>query len=149
MRKARPGDADRIDALLRDCALPARGAHAGSVYFVAERDDGELLGAAGLEPYDSDGLLRSVAVDAGARGAGLGARLTGAILDEARRRGLRAVYALTTTAEDYFPRLGFSAIPRADVPATVRSSEEFAALCPSTATALVLVLGEPPQRCAS
>jgi amino-acid N-acetyltransferase len=62
------------------------------------------------------------------------------VLDEARAQGLAGVYALTTTAERYFPRLGFEVIERADVPAPVQESLEFRSICPASAVALRLKL---------
>jgi amino-acid N-acetyltransferase len=106
---------------------------------VAEAD-GALVGAAGLERYDDAGLLRSVVVRDDWRGRGLGAALVRARLQLAATQGLTHVYALTTTAADYFPRLGFVAADRADAPAGIRSAPQVASICPSTAAFLVLVL---------
>jgi amino-acid N-acetyltransferase len=72
-------------------------------------------------------------VDAGCRGAGLGARLTEAAIADARRRELPALYLLTTTAERFFPRFGFERITRDEVPASVQASIEFRGACPASA----------------
>jgi amino-acid N-acetyltransferase len=85
-----------------------------------------VIGCAGLEVYGDAALLRSVAVEAEHRRGGVGAALTRAALDEAARSGIAAVYLLTTTAERFFPRFGFEIVDRADVPAAVQSSVEFA-----------------------
>ena len=98
--------------------------------------DGAVVGVAGLERYDRFGLLRSVAVSGSRRGEGLGARLTAEVLSDARRRGLAGVWALTTTAADYFPRLGFEVVDRSEVPEPVRRSAEFCTICPASAVAL-------------
>lgn len=136
-RPARPGDRPAVEALLDVSALPVGGLDPALTGFVVAEDGaGRVIGCAGLEEYDGYGLLRSVAVAPAARGAGVGATLTAAVLEEARRRGLRAVYALTTTAERYFTRLGFEVIGRDDIAPPVRQSEEFSSICPSTATAL-------------
>jgi SAM-dependent methyltransferase len=50
--------------------------------------------------------------------------------------GLQDLYLLTTTAADYFRRFGFEVIERAEVPAAVQQSCEFASICPSTATVM-------------
>jgi amino-acid N-acetyltransferase len=47
-----------------------------------------------------------------------------------------AVYLLTNTAAEYFPRFGFERITRADVPPAVQASIEFTSLCPYTATVM-------------
>ena len=74
-----------------------------------------VVGSAALEFYGKAALLRSVAVVAELRGAGLGHRLTGAALDLARQRGVTAVYLLTETAADFFPRFGFRPTQRAQI----------------------------------
>jgi amino-acid N-acetyltransferase len=81
-----------------------------------------------------------VAVDAAARGQGLGQRLTHAALDLARERGIRRVYLLTETADDFFGRFGFRLIDRADVDAAVRESVEFSSACPASARVMLLQL---------
>ena len=73
-------------------------------FIVAERE-GELIGVAGLEVYGASALLRSVAVEDGWRGSGVGKALIDRALDQARQAGIEDVFLLTTTAERYFPRL--------------------------------------------
>ena len=43
---------------------------------------------------------------------------------------------LTTTAEGWFPRLGFVRVDRARVPAAVQLSVEFTAACPASAVVM-------------
>ena len=100
--------------------------------FVARAGD-RVVGSAAIEIYEDGGLLRSVAVDADCRGAGLGGRLTAAAIEDAQRRALPALYLLTTTAEDFFPRFGFERITRDEVPASVQMSIEFRGACPASA----------------
>jgi N-acetylglutamate synthase-like GNAT family acetyltransferase len=85
-----------------------------------------------------DGLLRSVAVAGDERGRGTGARLVERALSNALGRGLHTVTLLTTTAADYFPRFGFREVGRDDVPSSVRASDEFRSVCPSTATVMIV-----------
>lgn len=99
-----------------------------------------LVACAALERYEYDGLLRSVAVRPGDRGAGLGQALVERLLEHAEADGLRSVTLLTTTAADYFPRFGFRAIPRAAVPAPVQRSVEVREACPASAVAMALHL---------
>lgn len=137
IRPAHPADLPAVVELLHAEGLPSEGVDPSlGGFVVAEEGAGRVLGVAGLERYDRFGLLRSVAVSAEARGRGLGARLTEAVLEGAASRGLVEVYALTTTAADYFPRLGFEVVARAAVPAPVRASAEFSTLCPASAVAL-------------
>ncbi len=118
--------------LLRRLDLPEKGVLEQFGRFHVVRDDGRVVGLAGLEVYEPDGLLRSVAVEPTYRGQGLGAALVDACLGLARKMGLRAVYLLTTTAPDYFRRRGFTDCPREEAPAGIRESWEFRAGCPST-----------------
>ena len=53
---------------------------------IVARADGRVVGCAALEVYPDGALLRSVAVDAAARGQGIGTLVTTAALDLARAR---------------------------------------------------------------
>jgi len=143
IRPASMADRDEVEALLRRTDLPPDGLDEqfGEPYAVAEAD-GRIVGAAGIEVYGGDGLLRSVAVDPAWQGRGVGAALTRERLRWAQARGLDSIYLLTNTAADYFPKLGFTPMPRGEVPDGVRNSLQFASVCPSTADVLVLKLRE-------
>jgi amino-acid N-acetyltransferase len=139
IRPATPTDLDAVKALLSAAALPLDGLEEqfGDGYAVAEVR-GEIVGAEGIEVYERSGLLRSAVVHPDWRGQGVGDALTRDRLDWARRTGLERVYLLTTTAESYFPRFGFTRAERAEAPAEIRRSREFASACPATATFMVL-----------
>ena len=141
LRAATPADLDAVLALLVASDLPEAGVaeHLGD--FLVAEDGGRLVGVAGIEVHGRDGVLRSVVVDPDRRGTGLGGRLTESALAVARYRGLRRLYLLTTTAEDYFPRHGFRRIERAAAPPNVRQSVEFREACPASAVAMALDLG--------
>ena len=95
-----------------------------------------MVGCAALEVYPDGALLRSVVVDADAKGLGIGKQVTMAALNLASALGTAAVYLLTTTAEEFFPRFAFERIGRDQVPAGVQMSVEFRSACPSTATVM-------------
>lgn len=141
IRPARPAELPHVLALLDRVRLPRDGlpAHEDGV-LVAATERGEIVGCAALECYPDGGLLRSVAVAPGRRGAGLGQRLTAAALDLARARGVRTVYLLTETAGDFFPRFGFRRVTRDAVAPGVRRSVEFTSACPASAQAMALEL---------
>jgi amino-acid N-acetyltransferase len=103
---------------------------------VVAREGGALRGAAAVELYADGALLRSVVVDPAVRGTGLGHRLTEAALEVARSAGAPVAFLLTTTAEHFLPRVGFTPIPRADVPPSVQASVEFTAACPASAVVM-------------
>ncbi len=141
IRPARRDDLAAVSALLTTAGLPVAGVAESFGEFVVAEADGRQVAAAGLERHGDVGLLRSVVVDPAFRGAGLGASLTERILARAQQQRLKSVYLLTTTAADFFPRLGFHRIERAELPSAINESEELQGACPDTATVMVLELG--------
>lgn len=140
IRDATRADRPAVLELLHAEGLSSQGIDPDLRGFLVATAGERLEAVAGLEQYGSWGLLRSVAVAADRRGRGLGRRLTEAIVEQARLRRLEALYALTTTAAEYFPRLGFERIDRAAVPGPVQASEEFREICPASAAVLRLGL---------
>jgi len=130
---ARLSDYDVIVALLEREHLPLAGLRQHFEDALIARAGNRIIGCAALEVYEGGALLRSVAVDAEYRGAGVGSDLTEAAIQLARRRLVPAIYLLTTTAEPFFRKFNFEIVDRADVPASVLASAEFTHACPSTA----------------
>jgi len=137
IRPARQADLAAVSELLATAGLPLAGVAESFSEFVVAEADGRQVAAAGLERHGEVALLRSVVVDPAFRGAGLGASLTDRILARAREQHLTSVYLLTTTAADYFPRLGFQRIERARLPEAINASEELQGACPDTAVVMV------------
>lgn len=140
IRSARPEDEAGVLALLAESGLPTAGVAEWLAHYTVAEDDGRIVGVAGLEVHGSDGVLRSVAVDPAYRGGGMGGRLSATIIAAARQAGLRRLFLLTETAEDFFPRHGFRPIPREHASDAVKQSVEFREACPDTAVAMVLEL---------
>jgi amino-acid N-acetyltransferase len=88
---------------------------------------------------------RGVAVVATERDQELGERLTRAALELAQARGITEVYLLTETAQHYFPRFGFHAIPRQAVAPAIHQSVEWTSACPETAQAMYIKMAERAQ----
>jgi len=132
-----PADLPAILELLAASKLPRAGIDAHVTTTLVARDHSSVVGSAALELYGSAALLRSVAVATPLRGRGLGAALTLAALDLARRRRVRTVYLLTETAGQFFPKFGFTAITRAQVEPAVLESPEFTTACPKSAMVMV------------
>lgn len=144
VRPATANDLSAIQDLLRQSDLPLDGVKESlSSFLVAERD-GRIVGVAGLERCGDYGLLRSAAVDQAWRGQGLGRTLVERVISAAESAGIRALYLLTTTAEDYFPAFGFQKTAREAVPAELQQTAEFTGACPSSATVMTLPLGAGP-----
>jgi amino-acid N-acetyltransferase len=136
IRPAATSDLPRVEKLLTASQLPLAGVREALGDFVVAEADGDIVGVAGLELCCDDALLRSVAVAPEWRSKGLGRALVTRAVAEAEARGIRALYLLTTTAEHYFPSLGFQAIARDAVPAEVKATEEFTTACPASATVM-------------
>ena len=126
-------DLDGVLQLLRESGLPIDGLADHLATTLVIRDGARIVGSAALEVYGDGALLRSVAVAPATRGTGAGRALTNAAIDLAGVHRVPALYLLTTTADAYFPRFGFTRISRADVPPGVRCSVEFSSACPSSA----------------
>lgn len=142
LTEADAADLDRVEALLAANDLPTSDVRTGPGRFYLARDGDAVVGAGGVERYGSDGLLRSVVVEGSNRGDGYGTALCAALEDRARRGGIQTLYLLTTTAAGFFERLGYESIPRQSAPASVRSTTEFADLCPSSATCMRKRVGD-------
>lgn len=138
LRPARPEDLAAMLALLEREGLPTAGVGDWLRTFVVAVSGERVIGVAGLEVYGSDGLLRSVAVERGWRGRGFAERLTGEVLNSARREGIGTVYLLTETAAAYFSRRGFVRTERKAVSEAVRGSAEFRDLCPASAVVMAI-----------
>lgn len=131
-------DLDEIAKLLAACELPvadvAPGAH---LAFFGIHQGASLVAVVGLETCPPAALLRSLAVATDARGQGLGKKLVAFAERQAREAGVKRLYLLTTTAADFFSKLGYAAADRADAPPAIRETAEFAGLCPATSAFMV------------
>jgi amino-acid N-acetyltransferase len=139
LRAGEPADFPAISALLQSSGLPLDGLSGDHPFAVVASLDDRLVGCAHVERYGPHALLRSVAVDPGLRGSGIGQRLVEAALASAAADGHRT-FLLTETAAGFFGRLGFRRIPRTRVPSSVRASIEFTSACPASATAMSRLL---------
>lgn len=139
LRPAKPSDLPRVKALLTDNKLPLEGVDKALECFVVAEHEDALVGVAGTERCGKGehALLRSVAVAEAWKGRGLGRALVTRAIADAEARGAKALYLLTTTAEQYFPSFGFKPTPRDSVPADVASTVEFTSACPSSAVVMV------------
>jgi amino-acid N-acetyltransferase len=106
---------------------------------------GELKGVVGLELYGEVALLRSLAVAKEIRGSGLGGRLVECAERHARDQGVKSLYLLTTTAEAFFLRHGYTRLSREEAPEAIKNTKEFNGICPLSAAFMVKHL-DPIQK---
>ncbi len=143
-RPATDEDWAAIEALLARSALPLDGAREHVDAFLLALDDGAVVATAAIETYGRAGLLRSVAVSESHRGRGVGDAVVRLMIIEARRRDVRTLHLLTTTAEDYFSRRGFVLASRANAPGELQASAEFRGACPASATFMTMTVSSAP-----
>ena len=134
-------DLPAVRRLLQSQHLPVDGIDEHISTMVVAKEGTEVVGAAAVELYADGALLRSVVVDPMVQGRGLGHRLSEAALSIAKHRGTRTAFLLTTTAQKFFPKLGFEEIARGDVPASVQASIEFQSACCASAVVMRKRLG--------
>lgn len=137
-RIARPADTGAIQALIAHYAaqgllLPRTEEnvreHLGQ--FIVLEEEGRIIGCVALESYGPDlAEVRSLAVDPGVRGQGLGPRLLRYALTMARRRKIARVFAVTH-APDFFRRQGF--VPSGTRWAVPEKIERDCQTCPKAA----------------
>ena len=138
---ATTADAGEIQRLLEASGLPTGDLNARLLpHFLVCRQGGELIAVVGLEPAGDTALLRSLAVTASLGGGGIGRQMVAAAEASARRRGIATLYLLTTTAPQYFSRLGYRHVPRSSAPTGIRDTPQFSSLCPSSSSFMAKAL---------
>jgi amino-acid N-acetyltransferase len=136
IERALDSDRTAIENLLLSNDLPLDGLELALPTAIVARGTGGIVGCAAVEPYGSDGLLRSVCVSANLRGTGIGRELVAATEQLAAAVGVSELFLLTETAEAWFVRLGYVSVARESVPASLMASPEFSGACPESAAVL-------------
>jgi amino-acid N-acetyltransferase len=132
---------DRVSivALLAAAGLPNSDLTEESTeHFLMARDSGTLCGFVGLELYGPSALLRSLVVVPEMRGRGIGKHLCNHALTYAQEHGVKRTFLLTTTAENFFSKLGFTKWERGAVPQEIQRTSEFSSLCPDSAACMAV-----------
>ena len=133
---------DGLKAALAGAGLPTDDiAEPGRYFWRYSINDQVPVGFGGLEVHGEDALLRSVVTLPPLRGRGLGRKIVAGLEVEALALKCTVVYLLTTTAQDFFAKLGYAAVERASVPAAIRATAQFASLCPDTAAVMMKRIG--------
>jgi amino-acid N-acetyltransferase len=123
-------------ALLAACGLPGAGLedHWDTAWVALDPAAvSEILGSVALEIRGETALLRSLATREDQRSRGLGSALFEHAMARAAEASVDTVALLTTTAESFFTRRGFAAVPRDEAPEALRASAEFRGACPASA----------------
>lgn len=125
-------------SLLKQAGLPVADLEDGmSRVFVGGYEEDELVGVVGVELHLPAGLLRSLAVAQSQQGRGTGAALVRLAERLAADAGVAELFLLTTTSAPWFERCGYRHVARIEAPEPIRSSRQFAGICPDTAAFMV------------
>jgi N-acetylglutamate synthase-like GNAT family acetyltransferase len=123
----------KVKELLAKCSLPTSDITSSYLEdFFGCGPERAPEGVVGLELYGAVGLLRSLAVSERCRGLGYGKALVAQAERHAQAKGAKELYLLTTTAERFFERLGYTRAPREAAPEAIRQTREFSGLCPAS-----------------
>lgn len=141
LRSATAADADSIRGLLERNGLPSSDLRTSRPQFIVACEGARLVAAGAIEPFGDAALLRSLAVDAQWRGAGVGRLIVAELERRAQAAGISELVLLTLTARDFFAHLGYDARERSQVPGAVLDSTEFRSLCPACAHCMAKNLG--------
>lgn len=125
-------------AALKNAKLPIEDIEApGRLFWRFETVEEVPVGFGGLELYAGDALLRSIVTLPPVRRKGFGCAIVAAVEEEAKIHGCRRLWLITTSAAEFFDRLGYVRRDRGSVPSAIAKTTEFAALCPASADVLV------------
>ena len=134
---AKPSDLAAIQDLLKKCDLPYEDMSPHLTNFMTAKIGDSVIGVNGIEIYGPDALLRSLAVDLSFRNRGISRELIARILARARQLGVKNLYLLTQTVENYAAKSGFHKIDRNSVPQSIQATAEFKSLCPQSAVCML------------
>ena len=138
LQKASKKDIAQIKRLLGDNDLPIQDVEYVPAQFFLLFRDNQLVGMSGIERFGLAGLLRSVVIKEPFRNNNLGMELVLKTIQEAKKMKIHRLYLLTTTAERFFKKIGFTNADRSKAPKSIQTTNEFSNLCPESANFMVL-----------
>jgi len=130
-------DYAEVCSLLQSESLPTIDLDRNLPHFFVKTIEEEIVGTIGMEHYGESGLLRSMLVRPSFRNKGIALELVNYLTHYAKDYGVRQLFLITNTAENYFQTLGFTKIPREKVAKEVLQSKEFNGLCPASSTIMM------------
>jgi len=134
--KATEQSRKEITDLLQSQKLPTEDLPISLTDFYAAVEEGKLIGLIGMERYGNYGLLRSMVVHPDYRSRQIAATLVNHLEKQAASSGIKALYLLTETADQYFNKKGYDSVIRDEVPEEVKNSTEFSHVCPVSAVVM-------------
>jgi len=133
IKQATEREFDAIKKLLDDNNLPTTDIYQDNIQLFIGLIDDKIMSVIGLEKYKNVGLLRSLAVTDLFKNQQVGSRLIRHIVDLCASEHIDKIYLLTTTAEKYFVKFGFTKIERIEAPDILKQTREFKDICPVSA----------------
>lgn len=115
-------------------------------FIIATDENGRVIGGIAVERFETEGLLRSFAVDESYRDQKIGSGLFDRLIAYSLQSGITSLHLLTTTADKYFAAKGFAILNREEAPASIRATTEFYFLCPSSSVYMKRVLTNSPKQ---
>jgi amino-acid N-acetyltransferase len=128
---------ENIISLLKENELPIVDIDLIKIKFILAETGDKLVGCIGIEPYEKEGLLRSLAVNVKYRNSGIGNNLLQYLISYSKQMGINNLHLLTTTAESYFLSKNFVKSDRETAPDSIKNTIEFSSLCPSSSSHMV------------
>ena len=141
LRRADAADLPEVERLLTANGLILDDVAAGIRDFLVAESAGAIVGTIGLEVRSPYALLRSAAVDPARHRGGLGGRLVGRLVEEAKARKVTALYLFTPSAAPFFAQHGFVRTTRDAIPEELRNTGQFTHACGAAAVTMVRELG--------
>jgi amino-acid N-acetyltransferase len=137
IRRGLSTDMPALLVLLQGAGLPTadlKSSQRLKMWVLEARDS--VLGTIALEPFGTNGLLRSLAVAPEYRKWGFGRELVARLERDAQAIGVERLVLLTETSESFFRSLAYEVIDRRDVSEELKQSAEFRSLCPASAVCM-------------
>lgn len=136
IKEISPDEFDSVFELLAEAKLDFSDLKQPNIRLFRFEENGQTIGVGGLEIFDDQALLRSVAVKKALQGKGFGKEMVVQIEQTARHSGIKSLYLLTNTAPDFFKSIGYQQTDRKDFAEPLKQTAQFTGLCPVTAVCM-------------
>lgn len=116
----------RLLKLAKYQTLDIGGSKVVTNFISAVAENGDIAGVVGLETYDYNALLRSLAVDKCYEDKGAAEALVKKVEDTVTNKGLRKIYTLIHEAlQPFFESQGYEKVPTDKIPLNIKKTDEF------------------------